>query len=199
MSTDKRKNIYEAVLSLINEKRDMFSIKVADIAERADMGKGTIYEYFESKEQLIAQAIIYSVNVNIQSLESNVTDRCTFKESYFKLMSSIGAIMDNNMTLFRYMALNEHDFSMKRAMEKVIKEQFESIRDTCLNMFEKLADKGLREGLIRAKPPRYQVCIAANNSMMCLYAHKQRFKEFICVSEEELEEKAYEMFLKLLN
>ena len=44
----KVKALYEAVEELIFENIDVKGIKVSDITERAGIGKGTAYEYFES-------------------------------------------------------------------------------------------------------------------------------------------------------
>ena len=43
--------MYEAVISLIEEGKDINSIKVVDITSRAGIGKGTAYEYFKSNEE----------------------------------------------------------------------------------------------------------------------------------------------------
>ena len=56
MSRDKKVLIYEAALSLVYENNDLSAIKVADIARRANIGKGTVYEYFKSKEHVIGEA-----------------------------------------------------------------------------------------------------------------------------------------------
>jgi AcrR family transcriptional regulator len=42
------------------------STRVADIAERAEVGKGTVYEYFSSKEELLF-AVFESINQDISS------------------------------------------------------------------------------------------------------------------------------------
>src|SRR4029079_5221887 len=51
-SGDKREAILEAALALFVE-RGFFGTAVPEIAERAGVGAGTIYRYFESKEALV--------------------------------------------------------------------------------------------------------------------------------------------------
>ena len=48
----KRKEIYEAALKVFSDK-GMSGFKMIDVACEAGIGKGTIYEYFDSKEGLI--------------------------------------------------------------------------------------------------------------------------------------------------
>jgi AcrR family transcriptional regulator len=55
---EKRERILEAAISVF-AKKGTAKTKAADIAESAQIGKGTIYEYFESKDSLIAAAFNY--------------------------------------------------------------------------------------------------------------------------------------------
>ena len=49
--TDKKNRIIEAAVMVFAQK-GYASATIADIAARAEIGKGTIYEYFTSKEDL---------------------------------------------------------------------------------------------------------------------------------------------------
>lgn len=55
--------LYQAVIEFINEGCDINTLKVADITGWAGIGKGTAYEYFSSKEEIISSAILYYVKV----------------------------------------------------------------------------------------------------------------------------------------
>ena len=62
---DKRSRLVEAACAVFAEK-GYASTRVADIAERAEVGKGTVYEYFSSKEELLF-AVFESINADISS------------------------------------------------------------------------------------------------------------------------------------
>lgn len=49
----KVKAMYEAVLDLFASGRELSTLKVSEITARAGIGKGTAYEYFSSKEEMI--------------------------------------------------------------------------------------------------------------------------------------------------
>ena len=53
---DKKEMIFDAAYSLFLE-RGYTNTKIIDIAEHAGIGKGTVYEYFVSKESLFAEMI----------------------------------------------------------------------------------------------------------------------------------------------
>lgn len=57
----KKNNILEAALSLFL-KHGFHKVSIAEIAKEADVSQVTIYNYFESKDNLIQKVIIYYVN-----------------------------------------------------------------------------------------------------------------------------------------
>jgi AcrR family transcriptional regulator len=62
---EKRPRLVEAACAVFAEK-GYASTRVADIAERAGVGKGTVYEYFTSKEELLF-AVFESINMDISA------------------------------------------------------------------------------------------------------------------------------------
>ena len=54
--SEKVQKMYEAISLLVQEKKDISTLKVQDITSRAGIGKGTAYEYFSSKEEIIVHA-----------------------------------------------------------------------------------------------------------------------------------------------
>ena len=63
--SDERLRLVEAACAAFAEK-GYASTRVAEIAERAGCGKGTVYEYFSSKEELLF-AVFESINADISS------------------------------------------------------------------------------------------------------------------------------------
>ena len=62
---DKRPRLVTAATAVFAEK-GYASTRVAEIAERAGVGKGTVYEYFSSKEELLF-AVFESINEEIST------------------------------------------------------------------------------------------------------------------------------------
>ena len=69
---DKRPRLVRAASSVFAEK-GYASTRVADIAKRAGVGKGTVYEYFSSKEELLF-AVFESINLDITARMQAVLD-----------------------------------------------------------------------------------------------------------------------------
>ena len=77
--SDKVLRMYEAVHGFMVGKRDLSTVKVVDITSAAGIGKGTAYEYFSSKEEIIASAMTYEYKTKITELVE-----CMFAQQGFK-------------------------------------------------------------------------------------------------------------------
>ena len=62
---EKVRLLYEAVLAMVTNGWDINRMKVSDITAQAGIGKGTAYEYFSSKEEIIANAVLYDVEMRL--------------------------------------------------------------------------------------------------------------------------------------
>lgn len=67
---EKRATILEASIRVFAEK-GWRNTKIADIAEAADIGKGTIYEYFQSKDEILAASFQHFMT----QVETVIADR----------------------------------------------------------------------------------------------------------------------------
>lgn len=80
----KEKAIYEAVLKLFEEGADLNNLTVSEITAKAGIGKGTAYEYFSDKEEMIAKALYYNIEFYCESLyrgmsgEKNLYDKINY-------------------------------------------------------------------------------------------------------------------------
>lgn len=88
-SRDKIEKMYQAVILLLDEGKDINSIKVSDITERAGIGKGTAYEYFKSKEEIIANAMRYNMKKQTDSLYQLNEETGSFRERVMQTFSWI--------------------------------------------------------------------------------------------------------------
>ena len=59
--SEKEKAIFKGIMDLLNQGHRIHELKVSDIAAAAGIGKGTVYEYFSTKEEILRQAVSYYV------------------------------------------------------------------------------------------------------------------------------------------
>lgn len=61
--------VYQAVLRLIGSGADITSLRVQEIAAEAGIGKGTVYEYFSSKEEILRGVTAYCMDSELARVD----------------------------------------------------------------------------------------------------------------------------------
>ena len=118
---------YTHLIEFINEGCDINTLKVADITGRAGIGKGTAYEYFSSKEEIISSAILYYVKVCFEKLQVISTDNRTFQQKINEVMDFIDEHVKEKQGVF---------FLIKMVLEsyeipKNLKDEYERMKHQC--------------------------------------------------------------------
>ena len=86
---EKKIQIFKGLFKLIKQGKSPESIKVSDIALEADIGKGTVYQYFTSKEEIISQALLYHINRSFVSITEKMHRFNTFEERIRSVMDIV--------------------------------------------------------------------------------------------------------------
>lgn len=81
-SQDKRGKILYATLKLITEQ-GFHATPVSDIAREADVGAGTIYRYFASKDAIINELYNIIVEDLTNAMLENIDDNLSIKEKFY--------------------------------------------------------------------------------------------------------------------
>lgn len=87
---EKQKQIFAAVLSLAAQGIDLSAVRMQEIATEAGIGKGTLYEYFPSKEVLLAATVDYCLDSEIQLLAPRLS-ACTGYEQLTEVLIDYAA------------------------------------------------------------------------------------------------------------
>ncbi len=85
--------VYQAVTELFKEGADLNGLTVSEITARAGIGKGTVYEYFSSKEEILAGALHYESRQVCDSLYQSLKKKNNLYEKLELIMMS----MENHM------------------------------------------------------------------------------------------------------
>lgn len=105
--------MYEAVIQMLEKGVDAAGIHVSDITEKAGIGKGTAYEYFDTREDIVACAIVYHVQWLFEWLENALKERKSFREQLFFLLDEIEKKdgCKNGFLRFVHMMTDNSEFS----------------------------------------------------------------------------------------
>ena len=85
--SEKERKIYQSVFVLLQEGRDLSSLTVSEITEKAGIGKGTAYGYFKSKEEMVENAVAYGIFQCISVVSNHVSGKQTFEEKFMEVLN----------------------------------------------------------------------------------------------------------------
>ena len=144
----RRDDILQASLKIFD--RDGFeAARMSDIAEEADVAKGTLYLYFDNKaallEGVIQSAIIPTLQAAGGTAESHDGSAADLLAMQMKIMANRMASREMR-TLLRYM-MSGHSEQHQR----IVRFYFENVVQKGLEVLEKTIKQGVRSGEFRSE------------------------------------------------
>lgn len=97
--------LYRAVGELIAEGVDVNTLKISDITQKAGIGKGTAYDYFDSKEEVIVCGILFSLNRLLSEVVDFVSQNQGFKNRLEYLFVTLDRSLGERNCLLRFIQL----------------------------------------------------------------------------------------------
>ena len=84
---NKREQILLAAIEMFLDK-DYYQVTIIEIARLAGVGKGTVYEYFSSKELLFKECFSYCTEEYIQSFRQHLSESVSVKKTMGEIVNS---------------------------------------------------------------------------------------------------------------
>lgn len=148
----KVRKMYAAVIQLLTEGADATGIRVSTITDRAGIGKGTAYEYFDSKEDIVACAVVYQLQRVFEWLENALVQKDSFAEQLNFLLDKMSVRDGRKHAFLRFVNLltDNSEFS-GMVREKMAAKDFS--RYLPAYVFGRILQRGVERGELRADLP----------------------------------------------
>jgi len=145
--TEKQIHIFEGVMTLLREGRQIHDLKVADIAGSAGMGKSTAYEYFTSKDEIIREALTFHLRKNFLELTTYIFSEKTFGKMMQNALDHLEQSLENRFTgVFMILLTQKHDKKNKSSfMDEEMRLKLEEV---VIDQMIKALKIGQKEGQI---------------------------------------------------
>lgn len=124
----------DAALELFANK-GFHTTTVSDIAKKAGVSKGLMYNYFRSKEELLKEIIMSGVNSTMQFLDKNRDGVLTKEELLYFIKQSLKTIQTNR-TLWKLYYTIIYQPAVMSIVEKELYKTYESYVKMVLSYFE---------------------------------------------------------------
>ena len=142
----KRKDILISARALFREK-GFHHTKIEEIALNAGVGKGTIYEYFKSKQEIFDETCVYKVTVIRDAIDEISNKNISFKEKLTEMLTMKEKNLENGEASIEGMLSNKNIIS-----EKVVMHMMKHISDM-YKIIIKMIDQGKKEGVVNENIP----------------------------------------------
>jgi len=176
--------MYQAVLQFMEEGADVASIRVSSITERAGIGKGTAYEYFDTKEEIMVCAILHYIQQVFGWLEGELLKREHFTEQLDFLLAEMAKKDGRKYCFLRFVhLLTDHSELSKLIREKMQAEAFEVYHP--MTIFKKVLVQGVERGELRQDLPM-DYMVYALFSKLLTYMMTITAEEKMQITQEEI-------------
>lgn len=147
----KKKLLFDAAIELFNEK-GYDHTTMDDIAEKADVGKGTIYEYYSSKTDFIKEAYHYYITPNEEILEIYYNNNYSPIEKIKILLVKLIEEFVNEQKINKVILNIWLEGSSKKIYPKInLKKVYSQTRQ----MIDSLLEEAKSKGQVRSDLPKY--------------------------------------------
>ncbi|TCO79514.1 TetR/AcrR family transcriptional regulator [Marinisporobacter balticus] len=182
---NKRQFIIESAMKIFC--RDGFhKAKVSEIALRAGVGKGTIYEYFDSKKHLFAEMMKYYADIYYENLIKTIEDEANIIDKFRKYIYLEAQVITNNGELAHIFMHEAHNVGIE--IHKLLETRHRKKIDFIANLIQ----TGINLGTFREVHP-YTAALSFMGSIHHILVSKLFFKDNL--SEEIHIENLHELFL----
>ncbi|HEY4176708.1 MAG TPA: TetR/AcrR family transcriptional regulator [Kofleriaceae bacterium] len=142
--SEKREAILAAALDLFVE-RGFYGTAVPEIADRAKVGAGTIYRYFESKEALVNSIYRLQKTAFGHAVIDNMPVTVSTREMFRTMWMRMAEFASKNLNAFVFMELHHH--------AQYLDKESRTLEDQMLALFTSVLQAAQSRGDIKVGPP----------------------------------------------
>lgn len=163
--------MYDAVQQLIGEGCSVSQIRVSSITERAGIGKGTAYEYFDSKEEILVGAFIYYVRSMAEEMNRQLRPLGSLREQINYIFDDLDRESQKKYCFVHFV----HEVTDNSQFSRMVKERLQEnslTRNFAEFLFGDIIRQGVERGDIDPDIPMdyliYTVFCKVLTYMMCI-------------------------------
>ena len=138
--------VYKAVLELLDEGTDINLVTVSQVAERAGIGKGTVYEYFASKEEMVVCAILYEMQSLTKAVMDGILAQQGFLQKIYWIFEQIEKSRSDSRCFARFLRHTTLSYDMGEALRRKMELRRDRLQEPC-RVLENLVKMAVEEGL----------------------------------------------------
>ncbi len=145
----REREILDAALPLLSGD-DWLSVTVEQIAEAAEVGKGTVYKHFESKEEIYGRLALdfhRGVLQELRGIDASL-------DVIGRLRAMVRVFWEQYWTGREYQAVVEYTSreNFRRNMSAGLKKAFDDFNEEQMMLYAGVLEEGMKQGVFRRQP-----------------------------------------------
>ncbi|XMB67882.1 TetR/AcrR family transcriptional regulator [Mycoplasmatota bacterium zrk1] len=195
---NKKRKIIDSFMELIKDKGSVSDVTIKEVADKAGIGKGTIYEYFSSKDEIVTSVIDYVIGSMMEAFLINEGyQNLSYEESLRRYIENIAI---GSRKVSEIIAVQESLIPGNLKLidvKKIIFEKLIDFQKQNLGIFkENVYDKGIQEGVVELIDDYYLMIILKT---IVRELKELNHLKYNSMHEDELKEKLFKITLKILK
>jgi TetR/AcrR family fatty acid metabolism transcriptional regulator len=145
---DKRERILQAAVDVFFEK-GFYEATVEEIATRAGVGKGTVYEYFANKEQLFKEMFQEGVDTYLQAIRTHLLGATgSAQEILTRFAHTHIGFVEKHLSLAALI------FEGQQGPLYWLRDWWREVKERKVALIRRVVEKGVTQGEFRSVDPR---------------------------------------------
>ncbi len=144
-NADKRQTIMQTAEKLFKSRR-IHEITLEEVAQKARVGKGTIYLYFENKDDLFFQVATSGFDELCELIREQVSQEDRFEDQLLQMCRAISAFFGKRREMFQMMMVED---ARMHGCQKSLRERWLLRRKKLREAVMLVLERGVTEGCIR--------------------------------------------------
>ncbi|QSX07991.1 TetR/AcrR family transcriptional regulator [Alkalibacter rhizosphaerae] len=161
--------IMEGAIALLRSGIHPYQLKVSDIADAAEIGKGTVYQYFSTKEEVIGRSVLYNLEKETNAMLETLTTTSGFRHRLDLVLDQIQRNLRDPLSPFHVLSsAKEYGAIIKKCMPG--DGSFAHEMDRFHQVVDLVVQEGLKEGIVDAQDDR-MYCQTVIKSALFAWGH----------------------------
>lgn len=175
----KEKAIYQAVIDLFEEGADINNLTVAGITGRAGIGKGTAYEYFSGKEEMIAKAFFYNGEVFCKQLYEGMRKEKELHDKIDFVLLTMEQQVSRANCIFRLLHMLSDNSPISKWIKDLIKQKTSSGEIPASDVIRRVLNDELQGRKDLSEEKMTYLILAIYSKIFCyaLLLKEERYKQ----------------------
>lgn len=162
----KEKAIYEAVIELFEEGADLNNLTVAEITKKAGIGKGTAYEYFSDKEEMIAKALFYNSEIFCKQLYQGMRQEKDFCSRINYLLINMEQQVAKANCIFRIIHMMSDNSAISRRLKEMVNDALFA-NNSAINIIKRVLEDEYKDRETPSKEKMEYLMLSIYSKIMC--------------------------------